>query len=103
MNAHDIVAKSTELGKLTRSFIASLDTFTENVGDEIKRIDGAIVGANSAGWSGELYDEFKATFDERLQIIRNLANRADALSDKLEECAEKYDVIVDYYRKAGMA
>ena len=100
-NTHDIVAKSTELGKLTRAFIASLDEFTDNIDGEISRIDGAISTAGTNGWSGELYDSFRETMGERLTNLRNLSQRAGNISSRLEECAQAYDRIVDFYRRAG--
>ena len=102
-NEHDIIARSTELGKITRSFKGSLEEFNQNVDGEINRIDGAIVSANNAGWTGELYDEFRAIFDERLAGLRKLSQKAAELAAELELCAQDYDVIIDYYRKGGMA
>ena len=101
MSTHDIVAKSTELGKLTRAFIASLDEFTDNIDGEISRIDGAVSSAGTAGWSGELYDDFRDTMNDRLANLRALSQRAVNISQRLEECALTYDKIVDFYRKAG--
>ena len=101
MSAHDIVAKSTELGKLTRAFIASLNEFTDNIDGEIARIDGAISSAGTGGWSGELYDSFRETMNDRLSNLRTLSQKAVGISERLEECAEAYDKIVEYYRKAG--
>ena len=101
MSSHDIIAKSTELGKLTRAFIASLDEFTDNIDGEISRIDGAISTAGTNGWSGELYDAFSESMGERLSNLRALSRKAVSISERLEECAVAYDRIVDFYRRAG--
>lgn len=100
-NAHDIIAKSTELGKLTRSFISSLDEFTDNIDGEISKIDGAVSTAGTNGWSGELYDAFSETMSARLGELRSLSRRAVSISERLEECAATYDQIVEFYRRAG--
>ena len=100
-NAHDIIAKSTELGKLTRSFISSLDEFTDNIESEISRIDGAVTTAGTGGWSGEIYEAFSETMNDRLSSLRSLARRASSISERLEECAVTYDRIIEFYRRAG--
>ena len=102
MNAHEIIAKSTKLGDITREFKGSLETFSKNVKEETVKIDDAITTAGETGWSGELYNSFRDKFGEKIAELKKLTKRADELAMKLDQKAEKYDQIVAYYRKAGL-
>lgn len=102
MNSHEIIAKSTKLGDITREFKGSLETFSKNVKEETVKIDDAITTAGDTGWSGELYNSFRDKFNEKIAELKKLTKRADELAMKLDQKAEKYDQIVAYYRKAGL-
>ena len=96
MNSHEIIAKSTKLGDITREFKGSLETFSKNVKEETIKIDDAITTAGDTGWSGELYNSFHDKFSEKIAELKKLTKRADELAMKLDQKAEKYDQIVAY-------
>ena len=101
MNAHEIIAKSTKLGDITREFKGSLETFSKNVKEETVKIDDAITTAGDTGWSGELYNSFRANIGERIERLSDLSKRAEVLSIKLEEVIKAQEKIANLLEKAS--
>ena len=100
MNASEIVAKSTKLGAITRTFKKSMETFSKDLTQEIRTIEGAVLSIS--GWEGELYNGFRERFTTELAELKVLATRSDDIAERLERCAVQYDIIIDKLKKASM-
>jgi len=99
MNAYEILAKSTKLGAITRNFKGSLDEFSNSLKGEIKTIEYSISSIND--WEGELYDGFREKFNESLSELKQLAQKSDVISEKLDRSIVKYDMIIEKLKKAS--
>ena len=73
MNASEIVAKSTKLGAITRTFKKSMETFSKDLTQEIRTIEGAVLSIS--GWEGELYNGFRERFTTELAELKVLATQ----------------------------
>lgn len=101
MNANEIVAKSTKLGVITRTFKGSLETFSTNLNNEIRTVENAVNSVN--GWEGELYDGFRERFNQSLSELKALSAKSTGIAEKLERCAVKYDIIIEKLKKASLS
>ena len=99
MNANEIIAKSTKLGAITRTFKKSMETFSGDLKREVHTIEGAVLSVG--GWEGELYDGFRERFTAELAELKQLCSRTDVIADKLERCAVQYDIIIEKLKKAS--
>ena len=99
MNASEIIAKSTKLGHITRTFKKSMENFSQDLTKEVRSIEHSVLSIN--GWEGELYDGFREKFVGELTELKKLASKSTSIADSLERCAVQYDIIIDKLKKAS--
>jgi hypothetical protein len=99
MKASEIIATSTNLGKITRTFKASLENFSTDLDREVQDVRGAVLAVR--GWEGTLYDGFREKIMAELKELDKLSRQSDHIAEKLEDRAKEYDVIIEKLRRAG--
>lgn len=87
-----LIAKAEDLGRVTRNFASSLETYSKDVDTAIKSI---LSCTRNNGWTGGLADQYDESLRVKLDGLKKIANQMMEKKTYLEEKAIAYDQFIE--------
>ena len=98
MTNFELLARSENLGKITRDFKSALDVFDDKAINEVRNIRQA---TNANGLAGDTAEDIRREIEKNLREMEKQVELLKNLSDRLEGKAVQYDKLVAVLRSAG--
>lgn len=86
-----LIARTEDLGRVTRNFASSLETYSMDVDAAINSI---LSCTRNNGWTGGLADQYDESLKTKLDELKKIANQMMEKKTDLEEKANKYDEFI---------